>query len=120
MIRLRSSAQYHRDPDKHRECCRAWAERNPEQAQSYYRNYRALKHDANGTHTTEDIADQYARQNGKCYWCGTRVGDSYHVDHVIPLSRGGGNGPENLVIACPTCNFSKNARLPHEWSDKLW
>lgn len=26
------------------------------------------------------------------------------VDHVIPSSRGGGNGPTNLVTACQSCN----------------
>jgi 5-methylcytosine-specific restriction endonuclease McrA len=59
--------------------------------------------------------DQYKAQRAKCYWCGINVGNVYHVDHVIPLSRGGSNGPENIVIACPHCNLSKSNRLPHEW-----
>jgi 5-methylcytosine-specific restriction endonuclease McrA len=56
------------------------------------------------------------RQRGKCHWCGEKVGRFYHVDHVVPLSKGGSNGPENLVIACAFCNISKHDRLPHEWS----
>jgi 5-methylcytosine-specific restriction endonuclease McrA len=35
---------------------------------------------------------------------------------VIPLDRGGSNGPENIVIACPECNHSKHNKLPHEWN----
>jgi 5-methylcytosine-specific restriction endonuclease McrA len=35
------------------------------------------------------------------------------------LSRGGGNGPENLVISCATCNVRKNDRLPHEMAWRL-
>lgn len=76
---------------------------------------RTLKRQASGTHTVADVQAQYERQKGKCYWCGVKVGDNYHVDHIHPLSRGGSNGPENLVIACPHCNESKGAKLPHEW-----
>ena len=36
---------------------------------------------------------------------------SYHVDHVVPLSRGGGNGVDNICLACPSCNSSKNNKL---------
>lgn len=74
---------------------------------------------ATGVHTGDDIAAQYLRQRGRCYWCGERVSKSYHVDHVIPLAKGGSNGPENLVIACPECNRRKCAKMPHEFSDRL-
>jgi 5-methylcytosine-specific restriction endonuclease McrA len=43
------------------------------------------------------------------------VGDTYHVDHVVPLVRGGSDDPSNLVIACVPCNLSKGDKLPHEW-----
>jgi len=76
---------------------------------------RARKAAAGGTHTPSDIRTQLKRQKSRCYWCGKKVMD-YHVDHVIPLSRGGSNGPENLVIACPSCNLSKGRKLPHEWN----
>jgi 5-methylcytosine-specific restriction endonuclease McrA len=36
---------------------------------------------------------------------------------VVPLSRGGSNGPENIVIACPTCNLAKKDKMPHEWPE---
>lgn len=39
------------------------------------------------------------------------------VDHVVPLVKGGSNGPDNLVIACSTCNLRKNDKLPHEWPE---
>jgi len=47
------------------------------------------------------------------------LGGDYHVDHRVPIARGGSNGPENLVIACPDCNRRKNAQMPHEFAGRL-
>lgn len=52
-----------------------------------------------------------------CHWCKqTFAPDECHADHVIPLSRGGPHDLSNLVIACATCNFRKNARMPEVWA----
>lgn len=88
---------------------------NPDRAKARARRRRARKADAVGSHTAADIRAQYKRQKGKCYYCGVKVGDKYHVDHIVPLSRGGSDSPENLVVACPFCNVSKKDKLLHEW-----
>lgn len=115
---------------------RRWYEANREKRLKYYSRWRRSNRNATRQHSAKrrarklgaggeisalDIKLQYDRQLGKCYWCGRNVGESYHVDHVIPLSRGGSNTPCNIVIACPTCNYSKKDKLPHEWdgTDKL-
>jgi 5-methylcytosine-specific restriction endonuclease McrA len=72
-----------------------------------------------GTHTAADVAAQRARQRGRCYWCHEKVGKSYHVDHVMPLALGGSNGPENIVIACISCNLRKSAKHPMDWAGRL-
>src|SRR3546814_17562676 len=69
--------------------------------------------DLGGEFTAEDIDAMLAAQKKKCWYCGTKL-TAYHVDHRIPLARGGSNGPENLVIACPACNLSKGAKMPWE------
>lgn len=92
---------------------------HPEQNRAHTRNRRARLRCAPGTHTAADVAAQYLRQHGRCYWCGAKVAKEYHVDHVFPVTKGGSNGPDNLVVTCPTCNLSKAARLPHEFSDRL-
>jgi 5-methylcytosine-specific restriction endonuclease McrA len=81
---------------------------------------RAQKQASGGVVTASDIRKQYKNQRGKCYWCGEKVENKYHVDHVIPLSRGGANTPDNIVIACVHCNESKGAKLPHEWGNKMF
>lgn len=92
-----------------------WRQANPELCRVFSYRKRAWKQNAQGTHTADDIRRQHKSQRGRCYYCQCKVGDKYHVDHVVPLSRGGSNGPENLVIACPKCNMEKQAKLPHEW-----
>lgn len=77
---------------------------------------RARLRQVAGTHTPEQLREQYDRQKGTCYYCHTRVvWGKHHFDHVVPLSRGGSNDISNIVIACAFCNLSKNDRLPHEW-----
>lgn len=98
---------------------RAYYLANQEKRREYNRIYqnrrRGVKIRADGTYSAEDIALQYERQKGRCHYCKKKVGNTYHVDHVVPLSRGGTNWPDNLVVTCPHCNLSKNNKLPHEW-----
>lgn len=95
---------------------REWNINNPDKAREYHHRRRTLKLEAEGTHTADDIRVQQDRQKGKCYYCHSDFGDNYHVDHIVPLSRGGSDDPDNLVITCEQCNKSKGNRLPHEWS----
>lgn len=100
---------------------KAWAKRwranHKEYISVWNRRIKAARTRAIGTHTAGDIKDQYTRQKGKCFWCGEIVGKNYHVDHVVPLARGGSNWPDNLVISCPTCNMRRRDKLPHEWAE---
>ena len=110
------------NPDRYRETMKACKHKhyrnNREQYAAYVRNRRARVQGASGSHTAADIKAMLESQDGKCYYCGCALVE-YHVDHVIPVSRGGSNDPDNLVIACPTCNCSKNDRLLSEWSPIL-
>jgi hypothetical protein len=51
-----------------------------------------------------------------CCWCGGTFSPSQcHIDHVIPLSRGGLHLMANVAISCASCNFRKNDKLPEEF-----
>jgi 5-methylcytosine-specific restriction endonuclease McrA len=97
-----------------------WRALNPERHRLYFRVYahkrRVRVATAEGNHTAIDVRRQYVVQGGRCFWCDAVVGNRYHVDHLIPIARGGGNGPENIVISCGTCNHKKGAHLPLEWA----
>lgn len=49
------------------------------------------------------------RDGFRCRYCG-HAGE-LHVDHVVPVSRGGTNAIDNLVTACEPCNIGKGAML---------
>lgn len=55
----------------------------------------------------------FERDGYECRYCGCT--DELAVDHIIPLSRGGTNDPENLTPACKPCNSSKRDKLVEEW-----
>lgn len=92
---------------------------------SYHQRRRALKRNAPGSHTSADILMQRKAQTDKqghlrCWWCNIVIkSNNYHLDHKHPLSRGGSNGADNIVITCPTCNLSKNNKTPAEWAGWL-
>ena len=98
---------------------RSWRLAHPEHAAAKARAathiQRARKRGNGGSHTADDVQAQYDRQKGRCFYCAAPVGGTYHVDHVVPLCKGGSNGPENLVIACPGCNQAKHAKHPMDF-----
>jgi 5-methylcytosine-specific restriction endonuclease McrA len=114
-IRNSNRRSYIKYRERHLRVGKAYRMARSEQYAAYARNRRAQTLAVGGEHTEQDILRQHKAQKGKCYWCDCKLGEKYHVDHVIPLSKGGTNDPSNLVIACPTCNLSKHDKFPWEW-----
>lgn len=55
------------------------------------------------------------RDKFRCQYCGlkaTETGDGLTVDHVMPISLGGSDKPDNLVAACRDCNSGKSSIGP--------
>jgi len=52
------------------------------------------------------------RDNSRCQQCGAsaRNGASLHVDHIVPVSKGGTTDLNNLQTLCETCNLGKSNR----------
>lgn len=49
----------------------------------------------------------------KCAYCGKQ--GALTKEHVVPVSKGGGFTVDNIIPACPRCNYSKNNRDLEEW-----
>lgn len=99
----------------------------PERWKAVYRRAAAKRYadnpkevlERNRTRKVAKIQKMNAAQRGRCYWCKEKYGKTFEVDHVWPRSRGGGNGAENLVLACRKCNRSKHAKTPAEFAGLL-
>lgn len=62
----------------------------------------------------------YARDKGRCQYCGNNVRrDIATYDHVVPRSKGGHTNWTNIVIACQDCNQKKRDRLPAQAGMRL-
>jgi 5-methylcytosine-specific restriction endonuclease McrA len=111
------------NPEKAKQAWLKWTAANPDGKAQFVRNRRARIAGASGSHTSVDIERIFASQAGKCAGCGITVDQNgkgrYHVDHVMPISRGGSNGPENLQLLCKQCNLRKHAKHPDEWAREI-
>ena len=61
---------------------------------------------------TADVRFQVLKRDGhRCRGCGaTSEVEVLHVDHIIPVSKGGTTDMENLQTLCQTCNLGKSNR----------
>lgn len=49
------------------------------------------------------------RDNFRCKFCGKTPNETkLHIDHIKPLSKGGGNKMDNLQTLCESCNCAKS------------
>lgn len=92
-------------------------------AKAAYQNRRAHKLNNGGKHTAKDILELFDLQSGKCPYCKAKLAktgnNKYHVDHVMPLNKGGTNNISNIQLLCPSCNLSKQDKLPEEFAAKF-
>lgn len=78
-----------------------------------YRTDDAVRRRRIASGSARKRADELAERDGGwfCAYCHEPLNGTYHVDHVYPASKGGSDNLENLVLACPPCNWSKNDQV---------
>lgn len=106
-----------------RQRARDWAASNPERqkanlARSFARR-RALERSVPGTFDAESMRQMYEDQDGLCAYCEVPLHGRFHVEHMVPLSRGGSNYWHNVALACPECNATKGNKTVKEFFDVL-
>lgn len=90
----------------------AWREANPEAMRVIYQNYRARKRANGGTLSKGLSAKLFKLQRGKCPCCKRPLGGDFHLDHIIPIAKGGSNNDDNIQLLRATCNHQKHAKHP--------
>lgn len=89
-----------------------WRQANPEKLRVWTNVTKARRRGADGKYTSADIIVLFKLQRGKCAYCRVPLGSGYHIDHILPISKGGSNWPANLQLTCVSCNCSKHALDP--------
>lgn len=107
-------------PERARDTRAAWRKSNPGAMRKYQERYMATKATClDEPFSLTDVTDYLKRQNNRCYWCCVALGKNYHVDHIIPLSKGGSNGASNVRPACGPCNLTKHNKNPMDFALQL-
>lgn len=97
------------NPGKSAALQRAWKDRNREKVRTGKRARKSAKR-------ITLVRELTKLQRGRCAYCREKLGDSFHVDHVMPLKLGGPDKRSNLQLACEPCNLTKNAQHPIDFA----
>jgi len=112
--KIEKAEYYARNRERRQEYMREYQQNNPDKFKASRNRRRALKRDAKGTFSDKDIALLLTSQP-LCV-CGHEFKNNSHtIEHKMPLSRGGTNSPDNLMLLCLSCNVQKQAKTPDEF-----
>lgn len=124
-----------KNKDKHNESSRIYYQENSAKLKLYQINYRStnrvkrasslLKSQEKRKAVMADGMSHYQfqkwveAQDKICFYCSVDCSDGYHVDHFIPISKGGLHTADNLRVACVYCNLSKHDSLPRDFIRRM-
>jgi sarcosine oxidase delta subunit len=126
--RNRSARYRNSNPDKRAETCRNYrhSHRTIQNANNIERRKR-LELLSDGS-ITPDFLSLIFKEAFHCPYCGVeliefkldgRWGDVKTLDHITPLSLGGGHTQSNVLVCCRQCNIKKGAKPFDEWIESL-
>jgi len=128
-LTLKRKSDYAANPEKyltiaaqyrlhHGDVISAYKRLNKEKIKAYWHKRRARQM-AGGSHSADDVARINSLQRFKCAICKTSTKKSFHIDHVMPLSKGGSNDAGNIQLLCAPCNLKKSAKHPIDYMQQL-
>ncbi len=110
--KINSAACHAANPEQYKATDAAWRKANPEAIRIIRQNYRARKRTNGGTLSKDLAIKLFKLQKGKCPCCKQPLGDTYHLDHIVPIALGGLNTDDNIQLLRGTCNHQKHAKHP--------
>ena len=102
---------YENNKDKIKE----YRENNKDKIKGYTHKRRALKLGNGGSYTKSQWLDTLEYFDYKCAYTGECIKHSCHVEHIVPISKGGTSYIWNLVPSTASANLSKQNRDMEEW-----
>ena len=128
-LMFRKNYQTYREQELERKA--GYYEKHKEHRREYMKEYRASK---NGKAKTKEGGERYRakrlnqfvedidrdavflRDGGVCHICGLLVETSvWHLDHIVPISKGGLHCYSNVAVSHPSCNRGKRDRDLREY-----
>lgn len=102
---------------EHPDCKRKERAEHPERVTAMNHKRRLQTSDLSAA-TVKAVYDANIKRHGclTCYLCSNPIATKEdHLEHKIPLSRGGTNGYGNLDVACRRCNCKKHNKTAEEF-----
>lgn len=98
-----------------------YRKKHPEVYRASNSKRRALIAGAECKVSSDDIKSLKEVYNYCCAYCGceTDKDNPLHIDHMIPLSKGGQHIIDNLIPACRRCNLIKFNMAWNDWCEKI-
>ena len=105
-----------RNKTEHTAMQRAWKKRR-----FFYYKAVLLKNSKRGAHSPQTIEElarglvsQWIKQRGRCALTGIKLNRTAHLDHVLPVSKGGSDDSSNLQWLTPEANQVKGSLTVEE------
>lgn len=116
-VAARNAAWLTANPEKQRAAVAAWNKANPDKKRTYLHNYRARKRANGGTLSPDIVEIKMKAQGGLCTCCGLPLTEWHidHIDHIVPVAKGGPNTDGNVQLLLPRCNQRKGAKTMDEY-----
>jgi 5-methylcytosine-specific restriction endonuclease McrA len=106
---------YSKHKDSLQQGKKIWRENNRDRVREMKRHSQAARRARANSVSTFVVTKVDLRKirESACAHCDAR--DDIHIDHIIPLAKGGAHSIGNLQPLCAPCNQSKGSKLLAEW-----
>ena len=130
--RERDTKYYAAHRDEQREYAAKWGATHREKQRGYKAKYNAGHRAERRRHS---LKRRYAESLNKgqsyaawereirskktfvCYWCGQKKPlNKLHIDHIVPISKGGADCLNNVTTSCVGCNLTKHNKDLKKWA----
>lgn len=103
---------------------RNWNKQNPDKKKEIDRR-KDIKRRARKLNQVGEVSPDieevlWLKQEGLCYYCNASLDETgRHLEHMVPISRGGLHEDKNLCLSCPSCNWHKHTMTSEEFTETL-
>ena len=128
------AARYEAQAEKRKAASRKYYEEHREERREYFRSERGkevgraaqLRRKARMLKQTEPTSQKWRRQevierdHSMCFWCHTHVAEEdLHIDHVVPIAKGGSDTAENVAVTHRLCNLTRPRKYRDPAAERL-